>query len=716
MDEVALIQIHGSTPHSSELQTGVVSMSYNDMEKLVHHLQKLVTIKIEGYGRRLIVLAYMSTAITLRLTFDEVLQLRGKHISYQTSGVSNSQSIPAIKVSTPFYTSDPTDPTKGNMYEICRKPDSDDHTCFVRTMTCWITWLGMQTHRPVIGTEDFLFPYIFRDDQVDINRSFSMTELSRLMHIYANDAGLLMNQHQQSLLDHDYFPHGGSKHQFLHAQDPLPPKEFQQKSQELDFNHAVTLSKIEYEAQEREFRHAAELYRIKQENLQVRQQYQELRKKLDQLHRDIHEVNQDGEGPLHLEAPDPEDINTLQLENTQQAISSHDPEGAHHSRAEHPTEETENSLNHQHSVNDEPFHHAPHQGIFFEDSLHGQELDDEPLLEDSTDGPNPVELLPPLQSPSESDGGDIIIPKIWRWKEAIRQWDEGDPEQGLIIPLKDWSSVMRSRNRNFRKRRVIVEEFEFFGRDEEKLQKYYGENTKGVDRLILAIGKRRKKEHRQFDELDLKKRGRQVEANMSGHGGVTSTKEEGMDELLQGDSDDETDVDSECRDKVVQCIPRIKHWKEAILQWDRGDPKKGLIIPLSKWKYSMRRRHQDTFYPRRTIAKEFEHFGRNEGKMRVVYGDDMSGSVKNLVLAIRRRYKKLKKRCSDETDLENDEDYEDGGDKEEDDEEEEDGDDEEEDEEERLVKKQKVSSAISLPSSFKVRAIPMRVQPPRRAK
>lgn len=68
MSEVALIRIHGSTPHSSELQIGSTGVSYKDMEKLVHHLQNPMTIRIEGIGRRQILLAYMSTAITLQMT------------------------------------------------------------------------------------------------------------------------------------------------------------------------------------------------------------------------------------------------------------------------------------------------------------------------------------------------------------------------------------------------------------------------------------------------------------------------------------------------------------------------------------------------------------------------------------------------------------------------------------------------------------------------
>ncbi|KAG0010201.1 hypothetical protein BGZ82_003556, partial [Podila clonocystis] len=276
----------------------------------------------------------------------------------------------------------------------------------------------------------------------------------------------------------------------------------------------------------------------------------------------------------------------------------------------------------------------------YEDSLCEQNLDEERLLEGSMDDQNLLELLQPAPLPLETDGGDTNIPKIHHWQEAIQQWDDGDPEHGLAIPLKEWSSLMRASNRNFHKRHVIVEEFEFFGRDKEKLQEYHGENTDGVDRLIQAIWRRREKEYHQFDKLDLRKSYGRVEANTNSNTKAHTdaiAKEGGSNDYSQeGESDEKTDGDNGCSDEVEQCIPRINHWKGAVPQWDKEDAKNGLTVPLSKWTFSMRKLHQDTFYPRRTIADEFEHFGHNEGKMRAIYGDDMRGPSKQLVMAIRR--------------------------------------------------------------------------------
>ncbi|KAF9330633.1 hypothetical protein BG006_006411 [Podila minutissima] len=715
MSEVALIQMHGPTLHSGELQIGGTGVSYKDMEKLVHHLQKPTTIRIEGIGRRLILLAYMSAAITLQLTFDEVLQLQGKHVSCTRSSTGNSPLITAIKVNMPFRTS-PTDLTKAKMRTKHQLLHAQDP-------------LPLKEYQQKGGqTEGQLEEAIssLLDDTLDVthahnrmsthsNKSCEVTDHTKHStdmivmkeNFYTVIQSALASKHAAKLaqikqknqelesshaatlakIEEDAQERESrnaielakmqKNNQAIKSRFFVALAKIEEKNHELESRHAATLAKIEHEVQEKEIRqaaeltkimaknqklesdhqatlsqieeknrereseHAAEVDRIKQENLQFKQQFHELCLELDQLHRDV---------------------NTLQLENTQQAMASHIPEGAHHSRAEHPAE-TENNLHRRHSVTEEPDHHVPHQENF-KDSLHGQDLDNEPFLEDSTDDLKPLELPQPAQTPPKSDGGDTNTPKTRNWKEIIWQWD-----------------------------------------------------------------KRLKEEKRHFDELDQKKPGGQVEANTSSNARVhtvTNVKEREIDELSQGDIDEETDKDSKGSDMGRQCIPRIKHQKQAILQLDSGDPKKGLTVPLSKRTFSKQRLHRDMFHPHRTTTKEFECFGRNEGKMCNVYG------------AIRRRDKELKKGCDDEMGLEDDEDNKDGREDDEDDEEdngddeeddgddEEDGDDDEEDsgddkedeeeEEERLVKKRKVSSAAGHSSSFKIKAIPTRVQPPRSSK
>ncbi|KAG0318933.1 hypothetical protein BG000_004016 [Podila horticola] len=372
------------------------------------------------------------------------------------------------------------------------------------------------------------------------------------------------------------------------------------------------------------------------------------------------------------------DTLTALFEQTRQAIMTQVLGSTHYTHAEYPEELDDY---HQYSVDDVLFNEElPEPSYIHENSLYDQGLGETPLLEESLGGRNPLELALPTQPLLELNGGDYEdssydqgLGKNPLHEESLDDrihWNLHCPHShspnSIVETLKSPRSFTgRKPFISGMKHHAIVEEFEFFGRDEEKLQEYHGNNTKGVDRLLQAIWKRRKEENHQFDELDLKKSGGQVKANTSSNA------------QAHADTDvEETDENSGGSKMVEQCIPRIKHWKEAVLQWDRGDPKNGLTVPLSEWMTSI-------------------------------------------------WYKTLKNSLDYETDQEDEEDEEDESDEEdehdeegESDEEYKQGDDEDEEEEEekRPVKKQNISSASGQPSSSKSKNMPMCVQPPCRVK
>ncbi|KAG0009539.1 hypothetical protein BGZ81_003333, partial [Podila clonocystis] len=80
-----------------------------------------------------------------------------------------------------------------------------------------------------------------------------------------------------------------------------------------------------------------------------------------------------------------------------------------------------------------------------------------------------------------------VIPKISRWKNAIRQWEEGDPENGLAIPLSKWKTVPYESKGTYAAHQVIVEEFEFLQRNEKKMKIVHGKSMDTVMGLIQSI-------------------------------------------------------------------------------------------------------------------------------------------------------------------------------------------------------------------------------------
>lgn len=200
------------------------------------------------------------------------------------------------------------------------------------------------------------------------------------------------------------------------------------------------------------------------------------------------------------------------------------------------------------------------------------------------------------------------IPRVWGWREAIRQWDEGDPENGLTVALCNWSREMRRSNHAYKDRRLLVGEFEYYGRDEKRMEEAYGDVLNGgTDKLKKAIQARHKLEKRGVYE--------------------------------------DVDEEEEPQQPQAQPIPKIKHWREAIRQWEQGDPENGLTIPLREWTTPMRRERREMYdkhYKRKVIVREFDSFDRDEKRMREVYGAVMDLPISNFLKAILQRQQRLK--------------------------------------------------------------------------
>ncbi|KAG0335891.1 hypothetical protein BG000_007145, partial [Podila horticola] len=216
----------------------------------------------------------------------------------------------------------------------------------------------------------------------------------------------------------------------------------------------------------------------------------------------------------------------------------------------------------------------------------------------------------------------VPIPKVFHWRDVIRQWDEGDPENGLLVPLRDWDSVMRTGNAMYYHRKTIVKEFEFFGRDADKMKEVYGDiMDRGVRKLLVAIHNRHKQqkaeEERKQSEARLAERGDGAEINQ----GEEAAAEQGPDNF--------------------PVVPRIYFWKQAIEQWEKGEPDRGLTVPMRDWPVEWRNSHKTStvyklYLTRKFIAEEFEFCGRDENRMRQLHGKNME-QIKTLQLSIRKR-------------------------------------------------------------------------------
>ncbi|KAF9368747.1 hypothetical protein CPC16_005079, partial [Podila verticillata] len=78
--------------------------------------------------------------------------------------------------------------------------------------------------------------------------------------------------------------------------------------------------------------------------------------------------------------------------------------------------------------------------------------------------------------------------------EAILQWDQGDPDNGLNVPLSDWTAAKRRNHATYYDCKVVAKEFEFFGWSEAKMRKLYGSSMDKLNTLTKAIRSRHKQQ------------------------------------------------------------------------------------------------------------------------------------------------------------------------------------------------------------------------------
>lgn len=201
------------------------------------------------------------------------------------------------------------------------------------------------------------------------------------------------------------------------------------------------------------------------------------------------------------------------------------------------------------------------------------------------------------------------------------QWNEGDPDNGLDVPLSDWTPVMRHKNATYYDRKLVVKEFESFGRSEAKMRKVYGESMNGLGKLTKAIRSRHKRQKQGVAK--------------SGHEGEQEEEEEDKEEEDE-EQEKEEEKDEEGPEVPWPNVPKLRDWKQAITQWEIGDPGRG-FKPVSTWpaKWKRARRTQTVYWRRRTIAEEFAFCGRDEDRMLQLHGAAME-RVDELLVSINR--------------------------------------------------------------------------------
>ncbi|KAF9311422.1 hypothetical protein BG003_007441 [Podila horticola] len=411
------------------------AIGYQDLSKLMSYLQSPKTIETEGEGRCIFFQAFMAAAYTLWLTFEEVTQLQGKHIKFLEP---SSKGSPYFTVSVPFRTSNSLSPPQENVYEIYLQPDEPD-ACLVTKLLDWIEW-AVQHNIRSLEDDDFVFPDIFsddhnNDDDIQLDKRCSITQVRSLIDKYARGTGLIEHG---SRLNTDCLRRGGAQHRLMR----WPFKAVKWWGGWSDKDSAGSV--FEYildDSPRADFGDMMSPQRIQQVGRDTMWQTVDVLAMSDRLKAVIQTTETNSKTVAKLET-----VSQQSNRKIDQRFKELRREWA----------EVKGTVS---------------QAVFSLASGGGHSHD--------------VENNKFNQKPD--------FPKIVHWKEAIRQWDEGDPKRGLAVPLCKWPSVWRKGNLSFYNRSVIVQEFELFGRDESKMRAEYGDLLSGrVMDLVVAIRNRRR--------------------------------------------------------------------------------------------------------------------------------------------------------------------------------------------------------------------------------
>ncbi|KFH71305.1 hypothetical protein MVEG_01605 [Podila verticillata NRRL 6337] len=611
------------------------ALGYDDMSKLMRHLQKPETIHAEGVGRCLLLQALASVAFTLWLTFDEVLQLKRGYIRLRQLQSDNS---PWLEVTLPFRSSNPIESTLPSVYEIYSRPN-EPHTCVVTKLLPWLQWM-VEHKKNTLLYEDLLFPQITNDDQIQARLPYSVTQLSNLLNKHAKVAHLM--DHRYSLLDPHCFRRGGAQYRLFHPQDPWPFKaikwwggwpetepaeeiiEYLLDESRFDASFGDMLAprgsetrghsgmarhpaevlvlseRFDSTIRSLESRHSAELARIEKEMQEIRRQNDNVCRQLDRVVCMMPSREPDSQR-MYSQQPDPwhEPVQHL----TEPAHRDQSQDWSSHSQ--HP----------QHQSPPPPLHRP-------------QQHQAPPSPHRRQETQPPTQKKTPFLEPK--------IPFIRTWKEAIKQWDEGDPSTGLI-PLSQWPLERQRSTRTYKDRQMIAQEFEYFGRSEARMRKVYGSDMDGVAKLRDAIRAKHKKLYQPSGEI--------AEEGSEEEKGEEDEEDDGDNKEQGGAQQEEAMEHGDDKPEVLN-IPKVFHWKQVVRQWEDGDVQRGLTTPLREWTKAMIQ-GDSTYYERQTVYKEFEKFGCNEDRMREVYGDVIDGQMKHFMRAIRARNKAQRKKAKE---------------------------------------------------------------------
>ncbi|ORZ12510.1 hypothetical protein BCR41DRAFT_423150 [Lobosporangium transversale] len=439
-----------------------LAMSYKDLSKLMEHLQKPDVIAKYGEGLCLFFQAFAATGFTLWTRNEELLRLQGKDIELN---FKTDCGRPYIKITLTFRKTNQANAEKANVYEIHPQPN-EPHACSYTKLLTWIRW--MEKDSRALHPEDFVFPSMDTKGRIKLKESFSHPKIQSLLDEFTEDADLLTGRNGRYTTH--CFRRGGAQHRFMFAKEKWSFKAVKWWGGWSEGEGVGTVMRylldefIRYEAGYGDMlspvknvsRHAMFMGDPNATEMVTRQG---LDTALDTLRIAINTEMTEMQKELKDIQKEVMNLGTAITQQIQSLFQGSLLPIATAINTQHPVPRSLPSLA-----------HLTHE-----------------------------ESEPPVAP---------RIPDITHWREAVKQWEEGDPERGLVLALRHWTPRMRATDPSrYSQRKLIGIEFARLSRNIYNMQDIHGGALESISNLIASIrAKNKRREQEMKGTLATKKR------------------------------------------------------------------------------------------------------------------------------------------------------------------------------------------------------------------
>ncbi|KAF9949365.1 hypothetical protein BGZ72_008847 [Mortierella alpina] len=499
-----------------------LAISYLEMTKLMSYLQNSATIDKEGEGLCLLFQAFAATGFVLWTRNEELLNLQGKNL--ERNLVTDSGS-PYFTIALSWRKTNQADASKANIYEIHPRPDEPDICCYTK-LQAWLAWLE-RNGRP-LQPDDYVFPALDGRGRVKLKERFPATHVQTLLDQFTEDAELL-NGRNGRFTAH-CFRRGGAQYRFMFAKEKWSLKAVKWWGGWSEGEKMGTIMRYlldEFSRYETGFsdmlsplrqdsRHAVFMgdtdtpgtNAVTQQALAIALEAHKATI-LKEMEHSFHTQTLELEQRLFSKICSKRDIQDF-VEQLRMTLGNPDADIQ-------PLQPLGQGSN---STQQDP-----------------REASQEPFTGLTPDPQQPTQQ--PMQHPIVATPAVARMPTIRTWQEAVKQWESGDPDKGLNIPLHAWTIAMRQTDAaRFSQRKLIAAEFNYLGRNARNMVDVHGTNAKRIRTLIKSI---RIKNDQRRDEARERARARLAQGRE--HHPLTQQEEEDRQLLLE--EEQEEDVSEE---------------------------------------------------------------------------------------------------------------------------------------------------------------------------